>query len=118
MPNYDFTAALSPIDFELLSKDLLEAELGIRFENFREGRDRGIDLRYAPAQRSSTLKSAVLSPLREDPEQTWGCGRRFVTMSGQAEYPVNYGGHSHAIRCLGGNDDSRPVCRSAACGGG
>ena len=22
-------------------------------------------------------------------------------MSGQAEYPVNYGGHSHAIRCLG-----------------
>ena len=54
---------------------------------------------------------------QSDLEQTWGCGRRFVTMSGQAEYPVNYGGHTHAIRCLGGNDDCRPVCRSAACGG-
>jgi hypothetical protein len=32
-------------------------------------------------------------------------------MSGQAQYPVNYGGPSHAIRCLGGNDDCRPICR-------
>lgn len=48
MANYDFTSTLSPLDFELLSKDLLEAELGIRLENFREGRDKGIDLRYAP----------------------------------------------------------------------
>ena len=48
MLNYDFTQSLSPIDFELLSKDLLEAELGIRFENFKEGKDKGIDLRYAP----------------------------------------------------------------------
>lgn len=48
MANYDFTNCLSPLDFELLSKDLLEAELGIRLENFREGRDKGIDLRYAP----------------------------------------------------------------------
>jgi hypothetical protein len=48
MANYDFTSTLSPLDFEILSKDLLEAELGIRLENFREGRDKGIDLRYAP----------------------------------------------------------------------
>ena len=48
MPDYDFTSCLSPIDFELLTKDLLEAELGIRFENFREGKDKGIDLRHAP----------------------------------------------------------------------
>jgi hypothetical protein len=75
MPNYDFTAALSPIDFELLSKDLLEAELGIRFENFREGRDRGIDLRYAPAERSSTLKSSVQSPLQERAEIIVQCKR-------------------------------------------
>jgi hypothetical protein len=47
MSNYDFTTSLSPIDFELLSKDLLEAELGIILENFSEGRDKGIDLRYA-----------------------------------------------------------------------
>jgi hypothetical protein len=49
MPNYDFTTSLSPIDFELLSKDLLEAELQLSLENFREGKDRGIDLRYAPS---------------------------------------------------------------------
>src|SRR5256885_9829455 len=49
MPNYDFTASLSPLDFELLSKDLLEAELGVRLENFRQGPDKGIDLRYAPS---------------------------------------------------------------------
>lgn len=48
MADYDFTACLSPLDFELLSKDLLEAELGIHLENFSEGRDKGIDLRYAP----------------------------------------------------------------------
>jgi hypothetical protein len=48
MADYDFTSCLSPLDFELLSKDLLEAELSIHLENFSEGRDKGIDLRYAP----------------------------------------------------------------------
>ena len=48
MSNFDFTQSLSPLDFELLSKDLLEAELGIRFENFKEGKDKGIDLRHSP----------------------------------------------------------------------
>jgi len=46
MADYDFTTCLSSLDFELLSKDLLEAELGIHLENFSEGRDKGIDLRY------------------------------------------------------------------------
>jgi hypothetical protein len=60
MPNYDFTSALSSIDFERLSKDLLEAELGVRFENFREGRDGGIDLRYAPAEARPLSNSDIL----------------------------------------------------------
>jgi|ERR1039457_67210 hypothetical protein len=47
MTDYDFTNCLSALDFELLSKDLLEAELDIQLENFREGRDKGIDLRYS-----------------------------------------------------------------------
>ena len=47
MINYDLNKLLSPLDFELLSKDLLEADLGIRLENFKTGKDRGIDLRYA-----------------------------------------------------------------------
>ena len=50
MAEYDFADCLSALDFELLSKDLLEAELGIQLENFSEGRDKGIDLRYAPIQ--------------------------------------------------------------------
>jgi hypothetical protein len=52
MADYDFTTCLSSLDFELLSKDLLEAELGIQLENFSEGRDKGIDLRYASDRRS------------------------------------------------------------------
>ena len=52
MADYDFTTCLSPLDFELLSKDLIEAELGIQLENFSEGRDKGIDLRYAPVRHS------------------------------------------------------------------
>jgi len=47
MADYDFTNCLSALDFELLSKDLLEAELDVQLENFREGRDAGIDLRYS-----------------------------------------------------------------------
>ncbi len=53
MADYDFTGSLSPLDFELLSKDLLEAELDIQLENFSEGRDRGIDLRYNGVLQSS-----------------------------------------------------------------
>lgn len=45
MPNYDFKT-LSPIDFEILVRDLLQEELGVRLESFKSGRDRGIDLRY------------------------------------------------------------------------
>lgn len=52
MADYDFTDCLSALDFELLSKDLLEAELGIQLENFSEGRDKGVDLRYAPVRGS------------------------------------------------------------------
>ena len=55
MANYDFKNSLSPLDFEILSKDLLEVELGIRLENFREGRDKGIDLRYAPQHGQSLI---------------------------------------------------------------
>lgn len=37
---------LSPYDFEILSKDLLEKHLNVSLENFKSGRDQGIDLRY------------------------------------------------------------------------
>jgi len=50
---YSF-ASLSPLDFELLVRDLLQAHLGVRFESFASGRDGGVDLRYT-RDRSSGL---------------------------------------------------------------
>lgn len=54
MPNYDFRT-LSPIDFEILVRDLLQEEIVISLENFKSGRDRGIDLRYCPSSDSSLI---------------------------------------------------------------
>lgn len=34
-------------EFEILAKDLLESELRIKLQNFRSGKDKGVDLRYA-----------------------------------------------------------------------
>jgi ATP-dependent exoDNAse (exonuclease V) alpha subunit len=48
MTNYDFST-LSPDDFEKLCRDLLSLDLEIQLKSFTTGRDRGIDLRYAPA---------------------------------------------------------------------
>jgi hypothetical protein len=46
MPDYDFHT-ISPVDFEELTRDLLQARDGIVFQSFKVGRDRGIDLRYS-----------------------------------------------------------------------
>lgn len=46
MPEYDFST-LSPSDFELLSRDLLQREFDTHLESFKSGRDKGIDLRYS-----------------------------------------------------------------------
>ncbi len=54
MPRYDFKS-LSGQDFEELIRDLLQAEWKIALEAFRSGRDRGIDLRYAPADDGATI---------------------------------------------------------------
>lgn len=45
MADYDFRT-LSPHDFELLCRDLLQRPLGVRLESFTTGRDSGIDFRY------------------------------------------------------------------------
>ncbi len=46
---YNFTS-LSDIDFEFLTRDLLQKELSITLESFTSGRDKGIDLRYSSAK--------------------------------------------------------------------
>jgi hypothetical protein len=45
MPEYAFDN-ISPLDFELLVRDLLQEELGERFESFCSGADEGVDLRH------------------------------------------------------------------------
>ena len=45
MADYNFHS-LSPHDFELLCRDLLQRLLGVRLESFMIGRDSGIDFRY------------------------------------------------------------------------
>jgi len=54
MPRYDFKS-LSSQDFEDLIRDLLQAEWNVALEAFRTGRDRGIDLRYAPTDGGATV---------------------------------------------------------------
>jgi DNA polymerase III delta prime subunit len=48
MSDYDFRQ-LSPHDFELMCRDLLQAEWGLVLESFKAGKDGGIDFRYAQA---------------------------------------------------------------------
>jgi len=70
MPEYDFHQ-LSPHDLEVLTRDLLQAHWGVRLENFKTGRDGGIDLRYAagPAttivQVKHYLRTGVTGLLRD-----------------------------------------------------
>ena len=49
--------ALSPADFEDLSRDLLGRELGMRFEAFGPGRDGGVDGRHASSGGKSILQA-------------------------------------------------------------
>lgn len=55
MTNYDFQTILSPLDFEYLVRDLLSKELNIELTAFAEGKDSGIDLRYANNKSKKTI---------------------------------------------------------------
>ena len=54
MPNYNY-GSLSPQDFEEVSRDLLQAEWNVALEAFKEGRDSGIDLRYATSPGNTVI---------------------------------------------------------------
>ncbi|WP_072807525.1 restriction endonuclease [Rhodococcoides yunnanense] len=55
MPEYDFHT-LSPTDFEMLVRDLLEEELGKPFEAFANGPDGGVDLRCTSNQITTVVQ--------------------------------------------------------------
>lgn len=52
MAIYDFKN-LSSLDFELMTRDLLQEEFGVHLESFSSGRDSGIDFRYSIPTKSS-----------------------------------------------------------------
>ena len=74
MPNYDFKQ-LSPHDFELLSRDLIQERDELILESFTTGRDSGIDFRYAQAEGNCIVQckhyaetgfSGLLSSLKKE----------------------------------------------------
>ena len=54
MTEYDFLN-LSPYEFELLCRDLLQKYYGVFLESFTPGRDKGIDLRYMTNPENSLI---------------------------------------------------------------
>lgn len=54
MANYSFLN-LSPFEFETLAKDLLQKELNVTFEAFANGKDKGIDFRFARNKRKKII---------------------------------------------------------------
>ncbi len=54
MSDYDFHQ-LSPYDFEIITRDLLQARDGFLLESFKTGRDGGIDFRHASAARGKII---------------------------------------------------------------
>ncbi|MFD0259938.1 restriction endonuclease [Kitasatospora indigofera] len=63
---------LSPHDFEVLVRDLLQAELGVRMETFPPGRDGGVDIRLHHDGKETIIVQCKHSP-----------GRRFPQIKGQ-----------------------------------
>ncbi|WP_338791228.1 restriction endonuclease [Bernardetia sp. MNP-M8] len=54
MNNYDFST-LNDKEFETLVKDLLNAKFGFELQDFKKGRDKGIDLRYSTSENDNSL---------------------------------------------------------------
>ena len=57
MPNHDFQT-LSAKEFEELSRDLLQEEISVSFESFKQGKDRGIDLYHALSKSKKIIVQA------------------------------------------------------------
>ncbi|WEK20401.1 MAG: restriction endonuclease [Candidatus Pedobacter colombiensis] len=55
--NYNLSV-LNDKEFEELCKDLLEIELGVRLQNFKKGKDKGIDLRFSAIKNNEIVIQA------------------------------------------------------------
>lgn len=89
---YDFRI-LSPIDFELLARDLLQAELGITMESFGPGKDGGIDFRFSMADQDVVVqvkhhveggaRSLLRAAAKEDPKVLKLAPSRYILVTSQ-----------------------------------
>jgi Restriction endonuclease len=77
MPDYDFRS-LSPVDFEHLSRDVLNADLGLRLQSYPPGRDQGIDLRQVDADGMVTVVQC-----KHYVESSWSTFLRAVEKEGK-----------------------------------
>ncbi|MFT8506888.1 restriction endonuclease [Acetobacter sp.] len=98
MTDYDFSQ-LSPHDFELMCRDLLQEEEGLRLESFKSGKDSGIDFRYAPAGVTTIVQckrfvetgySGLLRSLRHEAEKVQRLApQRYILMTAASLSPAN-----------------------------
>ncbi len=99
MPTYDFKQ-LSPYDFEILSRDLIQAAENIHLESFKTGKDNGIDFRYAREPKSTTIVqckhyattgiTGLLRELkREFPKANALAPHRYILVTSVALSPAN-----------------------------
>ncbi|PEC48937.1 restriction endonuclease [Bacillus sp. AFS096315] len=96
--SYDLSV-LAPDEFELLCKDLFEAENNIKLENFKSGRDGGIDLRYTiplgekkviiQCKRSSDYNNLIKN-LKKDVEKVKKLNpSKYIVMTSAGLSPLN-----------------------------
>ena len=84
MSEYDFKS-LSSSDFQNLCRDLLQEDLGVRFETFAPSLDRGIDARHggtilqAKHYANSDLAALLRTMERDELPKFKGCVRRVIS---------------------------------------
>lgn len=94
---YDFRT-LSPIDFELFVRDLLQAEFSITMESFGPGKDGGIDFRFAVADQGVVVqakhyaeggsRSLIRAAAKEDPKVLKLAPGRYILATSVSLTPV------------------------------
>lgn len=98
MTDYDFHQ-LSPHDFELMCRDLLQEEEGLRLESFKSGKDGGIDFRHATAGVTTIVQckrfvetgySGLMRELRHEAAKVQRLApERYILMTAASLSPAN-----------------------------
>src|SRR5580700_860310 len=115
LPDYDFRA-LSPIDFEHLTRDVLNADLKLSLQGYAPGPDQGIDLRQVAADGTVTVVqckhyldsswSTFMRAVRKEAERGLGLGAsRYLFVTSRALTPHQQDEIVEALRPMGVTHD-------------